>query len=127
MVQLEIQELSFLDYGPFDLSIESGQVFGVSGPSGSGKTLFIKAVADLITSPGRIYLDGRSREDLLDEPTANLDEKNTGLVEACILGYLKANGGVAIWVSHNREQLHHVANRQAAMIDKHLIEMEVSA
>ncbi len=62
MPKLEIKGLSFLDYGPFDLCLESGEVFGIRGESGSGKTLFLKAVADLIESSGQVLLDGVSRD-----------------------------------------------------------------
>ncbi|HID82022.1 MAG TPA: ATP-binding cassette domain-containing protein [Chromatiales bacterium] len=41
---------------------------------------------------------------LLDEPTANLDEKNTLKVEKLIKDYLKNNPAAAIWVSHNSTQ-----------------------
>ena len=59
---LEIKRLFFLDYGPFDLCLESGEVFGIRGESGSGKTLFLKAVADLIESSGQVLLNGVSRD-----------------------------------------------------------------
>ena len=62
MPKLEIKGLSFLDYGPFELCLEPGEVFGIRGESGSGKTLFLKAVADLIESSGQVFLDGVSRE-----------------------------------------------------------------
>ena len=62
MPMLEIKGLFFLDYGPFDLCLESGEVFGIRGESGSGKTLFLKAVADLIESSGQVLLNGVSRD-----------------------------------------------------------------
>ena len=62
MPNLEIKGLSFLDYGPFDLCLEPGAVFGIRGESGSGKTLFLKAVADLIESSGQVLLNGVSRD-----------------------------------------------------------------
>jgi ABC-type iron transport system FetAB ATPase subunit len=201
MTHLEVKALTFLDYGPFDLTINSGDVFGITGPSGSGKTLFLKAIADMIECSGDVILDGESRgsvsapvwrlktmlipaepqwwhetvgehfpsqmeplecgafgldEDvlswpvsrlssgekqrlglargmarrpqvlLLDEPSANLDEKNTELVEACILNFVKKTGGAAIWISHDREQLGRVASVQTVFEDKKLKEVEVS-
>ena len=62
MPKLEIKGLFFLDYGPFDLCLEPGEVFGIRGESGSGKTLFLKAVADLIESSGQVLLNGLSRD-----------------------------------------------------------------
>ncbi len=62
MPKLEIKGLFFLDYGPFDLCLKSGEVFGIRGESGSGKTLFLKAVADLIESSGQVLLNGVSRD-----------------------------------------------------------------
>lgn len=41
---------------------------------------------------------------LLDEPTANLDEKNTLRVEKLLLDYLNTHRTTAVWVSHDRAQ-----------------------
>lgn len=57
-------------------------------------------------------LANRPRVLLLDEPTANLDPENTGKVEALIAEYLADNKAVAIWVSHNRDQLERVATKR---------------
>lgn len=48
---------------------------------------------------------------LLDEPTANLDPGNTGVVEALIANY-RQSGKAVIWISHDAEQLSRVADRQ---------------
>ena len=199
MSLLELKALSFLGYGPFNLSLISGEAFGVSGPSASGKTLLLKAIADLIESTGEVYLEGELRDLLsasdwrqkvmlvpaepvwwyetvaehfpkdgrpldcegmgladdvldwpvsrlssgekqrlglaralartpqvllLDEPTANLDDKNTELVERCIHEFITETGGAVIWVSHDREQLNRVANRQAVMENKKFLGKE---
>ena len=50
-------------------------------------------------------LANKPRVLLLDEPTANLDAQNTRKVEALTAEYLRANNAVAIWVTHNHEQL----------------------
>lgn len=49
---------------------------------------------------------------LLDEPTANLDNYNTGLFEAFVSDYLSANKACAIWVSHDIEQLGKICERR---------------
>ena len=46
---------------------------------------------------------------LLDEPTANLDKKNTLVFESVVKNYLHENNACAIWVSHNMDQLDRVA------------------
>lgn len=47
---------------------------------------------------------------LLDEPTSNLDAKNSRKVESLITAYLKDNNAIAIWVSHNHAQLKRIAS-----------------
>ena len=56
-------------------------------------------------------LANRPRVLLLDEPTANLDPKNTERVEAAIGSYIKENRAAAVWVSHDRQQVTRVADR----------------
>lgn len=46
---------------------------------------------------------------LLDEPTASLDKNNIAIVEKFILRYLQEKSRLAIWVSHDSEQLERVA------------------
>lgn len=57
-------------------------------------------------------LANKPRVLLLDEPTANLDVENTRKVEALIAAYLEQNNAVAIWVSHNHEQIERVASKR---------------
>ena len=57
-------------------------------------------------------LANKPRVLLLDEPTANLDAENSRKVEALIAAYLEQNNAVAIWVSHNHEQLERVASKR---------------
>lgn len=54
---------------------------------------------------------------LLDEPTANLDEKNTLLFENVVKDYLQQHSACAIWVSHDERQLDRMCDRQY-MIEK---------
>jgi UDP-glucose/iron transport system ATP-binding protein len=46
---------------------------------------------------------------LLDEPTANLDKKNTLIFESIVQNYLQKNNACAIWVSHDLVQLERVS------------------
>ena len=46
---------------------------------------------------------------LLDEPTANLDKRNTLIFEQLIAEYLKQHQASAFWVSHDHGQLDRVA------------------
>jgi len=54
---------------------------------------------------------------LLDEPTANLDPKNTARVEAVIAAYREARDAAVIWVSHDRDQAARVCDRHYAIAD----------
>jgi ABC-type iron transport system FetAB ATPase subunit len=47
----------------------------------------------------------RPRVLLLDEPTANLDRKNTRSVESLLSRYRRQHSVMTIWVSHDPEQL----------------------
>ena len=49
---------------------------------------------------------------LLDEPTANLDKKNTQLFEKFVLNYLENNSACAIWVGHDVQQLQRICHRR---------------
>ncbi len=46
---------------------------------------------------------------LLDEPTASLDKGNIAAVEKFIQNYLRERNGLAVWVSHDSDQLERVA------------------
>lgn len=48
---------------------------------------------------------------LLDEPTANLDERNTQVFESLVQDYLVQHHACAIWVSHDMSQLARIARR----------------
>lgn len=48
---------------------------------------------------------------LLDEPTANLDENNSALVERILKAYQRAHDSAIIWITHNRDQARRVAGR----------------
>lgn len=52
---------------------------------------------------------------LLDEPSANLDKRNTDRVEGLVAAYLNRGGKAAIWVSHDDEQIERVSTTQVRM------------
>ncbi len=56
--RLRVENLSFLDLGPFQFDLAHGECLGITGPSGSGKTLLLRALADLDPHTGEVYLDG---------------------------------------------------------------------
>ena len=57
---------------------------------------------------------------LLDEPTANLDQENTERVEAILREYQQQHKAPFIWVSHNSDQLHRLANHVLVLKDGRL-------
>ena len=57
---------------------------------------------------------------LLDEPTANLDQQNRNLVEACIARYRREYRAATLWVSHDAEQRKRVSSRRYLVADKRL-------
>lgn len=61
---LTVENLSFLQRGPYNFKIESGQVLGLRGASGAGKTLLLRAIADLEPHDGSLLLDDTACKDL---------------------------------------------------------------
>ena len=60
---------------------------------------------------------------LLDEPTANLDPYNVGLIEDIIRRANVENGTTIVLVTHNVFQAHRLAQRTGLMLNGRLIEM----
>lgn len=60
---------------------------------------------------------------LLDEPTANLDPYNVGLIESLIREENEAHGTTMVLVTHNIFQARRVAQRTALLIDGRIIEI----
>jgi ABC-type iron transport system FetAB ATPase subunit len=58
---LRIESLRRDRFGPFDLALAPGEACAVTGPSGAGKSVFLRMVADLDPSEGRVSLDGVDR------------------------------------------------------------------
>ena len=69
-------------------------------------------------------LANKPRVLLLDEPTANLDETNSLLVEQFITDYIDENKAIAIWVSHNQQQLQRIASRRFNLEEGRLLSHE---
>lgn len=59
---------------------------------------------------------------LLDEPTANLDAKNSQLFENFILDYLSQKAACGIWVSHDEPQLQKITRCRFELKDGELIQ-----
>lgn len=60
---------------------------------------------------------------LLDEPTANLDPYNVGLIEQIVQTLNKDNGTTIIMVTHNVFQAHRLGKRAAFLLDGRIIEV----
>lgn len=58
MSRLEIKNLYWSDFLPFDLKLGPADCVMLSGPSGSGKTRLLRVIADLDAHSGNILLDG---------------------------------------------------------------------
>jgi ABC-type iron transport system FetAB ATPase subunit len=63
---------------------------------------------------------------LLDEPTANLDSANIARVEDLIGNFLTEHNAMAIWVSHDAEQLQRVSQKQFYLSDGKLVKASES-
>jgi putative ABC transport system ATP-binding protein len=75
---LRIAELTFLDWRPVSLDLESGSCAGIVGASGSGKSLLLRAIADLDPHEGEVeWRDKRCSE----MPAVNW-RKRVGLLPA---------------------------------------------
>lgn len=68
-------------------------------------------------------LDREPEALLLDEPTANLDERSSAVVEKALLSYIAEKSAPALWVTHSKEQAWRVGNRILEMKDRSLREL----
>jgi tungstate transport system ATP-binding protein len=60
---------------------------------------------------------------LLDEPTANLDPYNVGLIEKIVQQLNRKQGTTLILVTHNVFQAHRLAHRVALMLEGQIVEV----
>lgn len=61
---------------------------------------------------------------LLDEPTANLDPYNVGLIEEIVGEHCRQHGTTVILVTHNIFQAKRMAERTGLMLAGQLIELQ---
>ncbi len=59
---------------------------------------------------------------LLDEPTANLDPYNVGLIEQIVARLNREHGTTIVLVTHNVFQARRLARREALMLDGRIVE-----
>ncbi len=62
---------------------------------------------------------------LLDEPCSSLDGYHATLVESFVQQYLQRNNASVLWVSHDPEQLHRLADREFFLEKKTLIAQNI--
>lgn len=60
---------------------------------------------------------------LLDEPTANLDPYNVGLIETVVAELNRAQGCTVVLVTHNVFQAHRLARRVALLLGGNIVEI----
>jgi tungstate transport system ATP-binding protein len=60
---------------------------------------------------------------LLDEPTANLDPYNVGLIEEIVKGLNRQQGTTLVLVTHNVFQAKRLAHRVALVLEGQLVEV----
>ena len=58
---LLVKDLRSAFAGPFELNLGTGACAAITGPSGSGKSLFLRMIADLDPSEGKVWLNERER------------------------------------------------------------------
>jgi ABC-type iron transport system FetAB ATPase subunit len=61
---LRVDYLSVDGLRPLSFAVKEGECLAIEGPSGSGKTRLLRAIADLDTAEGHIFLDGVERREM---------------------------------------------------------------
>lgn len=78
MSLFNIEQLTYLSYGPVDLSIAATEIVGLYGDSGSGKTRLLRALADMDEHQGKVQLGAQ----LQNEISAPAWRRQVGLLSA---------------------------------------------
>lgn len=94
----------------FDTGVLKWEIFRLS----SGERQRLALLRLLINNPAVL---------LLDEPTANLDDKNILRVETVIKEYQAKNNLPVIWVSHDKKQIKRVSSRHFSINNSGLLEI----
>ena len=61
---------------------------------------------------------------LLDEPTANLDENSSSVVEKLLLNYIGEQSAPTLWVTHSKDQAGRLGHRILEMKNQSLTELD---
>jgi ABC-type multidrug transport system ATPase subunit len=61
---LRVERLKVGNLPPLSFEVGDGCCLAIEGPSGSGKTRLLRAIADLDSAPGHVFLDGSERAEL---------------------------------------------------------------
>lgn len=61
---LRIEKLKVKPLPPMSFVVQDGECLAIEGPSGSGKTRLLRAIADLDSAPGHIFLNGAERNEM---------------------------------------------------------------
>ena len=60
---LQVNELEFLDNGPYSFAVQEHEIVGLSGESGIGKTQLLRAIVETINYRGTIVYKGNCSEE----------------------------------------------------------------
>ena len=61
---LTVSHLEIYPLPPLSFDVAGGSCMAIEGPSGSGKTRLLRAIADLDSAPGQVFIDGAERSEM---------------------------------------------------------------